>query len=253
MINPRWAVPRRIEIPFHVGVISEQFAFAIEGCVVLISETSGNNLPSFSLGIDLGNMSKRGLGTFHEMLQRGQKLIFSPHFRNTGMGIISRNFSLVTNDDVEMFAIRGRYNGVRTMLAGRITQRLKLNELVKVVVTIRIKETINATPHGAAARTNHHIEAVESVTDTLCMADLRKLSEFLGQGLRIRSRNAFSSLGPDNRIGDGLDTCGINAFAQLGNGEPVQSAMLITNDQTTFVVLTHGDPRSLVLSWHGIQ
>ena len=57
MINPRWAVPRRIEIPFHVGVIGEQFAFAIEGGVVLVTKAGGDNLPSFSLGIDLGNMS----------------------------------------------------------------------------------------------------------------------------------------------------------------------------------------------------
>ena len=139
------------------------------------------------------------------------------------------------------------------MLTGRITQRLKLNELVKVVVTIRIKETINATPHGATARTDHHIETVESITDTLCMADLRKLSEFSRQRLGVRSSDTFPGLGSDNRIGDGLDTCGINAFAQLGNGEPVQSAMLITDNQTSFVVLTHGDPRPLILSWYGIQ
>ena len=72
------------------------------------------------------------------------------------MSVIYRNLGLVSNDDVEVFAVRGRYDGMRTMLTGRITEGLNLNELVKVVVTIRIKKTINATPHGATARTDHH-------------------------------------------------------------------------------------------------
>ena len=169
------------------------------------------------------------------------------------MSVIYRNLGLVSNDDVEVFAVRGRYDGMWTMLTGRITEGLKLNELVKVVVTIRIKKTINATPHGATARTDHHIETVESITDTLCMADLRKLSEFSRQRLGVRSSDTFPGLGSDNRIGDGLDTCGINAFAQLGNRKAIKPAVLIADDQATLVVLTHGDPGSLIPSRHGIQ
>ncbi len=68
MVDPGWAVPGSTEIPLHVCIIGKKLTLAIEGSVILIPETGGDDLPGFSFGINLSDMTKGSFRTLHEML-----------------------------------------------------------------------------------------------------------------------------------------------------------------------------------------
>ncbi len=146
------------------------------------------------------------------------------------MGVIRRNFRLVAKHHVEVLAVRGRYDSVRAVFTRRVTQGLELYNLVEVIVAIRIEETKDATTHGAIARADDHVEAVEGVADALRMANLRELGELLRHGLRLGPFHHSPFLRPDYRIRDLLNTGRIDAFTQLRDGKTVQPTVLVAGD-----------------------
>ena len=152
-----------------------------------------------------------------------------------------------------VLAVRGRYDGVRTVFTGRVTQGLELYNLVEVIIAICIEETKDATTHSAIARVDDYVEAVEGVADALRMANLRELGELLRHWLGISPLHHFPFLCPDNRVSDRLDTGRIDLFAQLRDGKAIQPTVLVAGDKASLVVLTHGNPGSLLFSRHGIQ
>ena len=50
MIQARRTIPRRVEVVFHVGVIGEELAVAIESGVEDIAEAGREDLEIFSVG-----------------------------------------------------------------------------------------------------------------------------------------------------------------------------------------------------------
>ncbi|MDA7511783.1 hypothetical protein N8628_00775 [Verrucomicrobia bacterium] len=116
------------------------------------------------------------------------------------------------------------------MFAGRVTQGLELYQLIKVIVAIRIEEANDATTHGAIARADNNVEAVECVTDSLRMASLGELGELFRQWLGVSPFHHSPFLCPDNRVSDRLDTGRIDRFAQLRNWKAVQPTVLVADD-----------------------
>ena len=198
MVNPGWTVPWSTKIPLHVSIIGKKLTLAIEGSVILIPETGGDDLPGFSFGINLSNMTKGSFGTLHKMLKGWQQLIFSPDFRNPGMGVIRRDFCLIANNHIQMFTIRCRNDGMRTMLARRISKILQLYQLIEIIITIGVQKSINSATQCTAPGTDHHIKAIECIAKTLGMPYLGKLGQFRGHWFRIRTDNSFSSFCPDH-------------------------------------------------------
>ena len=58
--HPRGAIPRRAEVPLHVGVVGEQLAIGVERHVVLVAIARRENLPRLPLGVGLGDPAPRG-------------------------------------------------------------------------------------------------------------------------------------------------------------------------------------------------
>ena len=230
MIDPGWAIPGSTQIPLHVGIIGKKLTLAIEGSVILIPETGGDDLPGFSFGINLSDMTKRCLRPLHEMLQGWQQLIFSPDFRNPGMSVIRWDFCLIANNHIQMFTVWCRNDGMRTMLARCISQIFQLHQLIEIIITIGVQDSINSATQRAAPGADHHIEAIKSIAKPLGMTYLWKLGQFRRQRFRVRTDNSSSRFGPDHGISDLLDTLWVNLFTQFRNGETVDTTMLIAYD-----------------------
>jgi hypothetical protein len=50
MINARRHIPRRADIPLHVGVEGEEFAVRVEGDVVMVAESERKELEALPSG-----------------------------------------------------------------------------------------------------------------------------------------------------------------------------------------------------------
>ncbi len=60
MANTRWAVPWQPEIPFHVRVISEQFAIRVKGNVILVPKATSNEFKFFAFRIGFADPASGG-------------------------------------------------------------------------------------------------------------------------------------------------------------------------------------------------
>ena len=60
MVYPRGAIPRRSKIPFHVGVVDEEFAVGVEGHVVGIAVARAPDLPGLPRRIGADDIAARG-------------------------------------------------------------------------------------------------------------------------------------------------------------------------------------------------
>ncbi len=175
MVDPRRSVPGRVHVPLHVGVVGKELAFAIDRGVVLVAESRGQDLPGLALGIDLGDVPKRGLGPFHEVLQGGKQLVLRPNFRNPRMGVVLGQLGLVAHHDVEVLAVWGREDGVGAMLASGRRQFLDRDDFLEVVVTVFVEQTEYPCPSYAGTGVHYYVETVEGIAQALRMPDLGKL------------------------------------------------------------------------------
>ncbi len=66
MADSRWSIPRCINIPFHICVISKQFSFSIKGRVELVAKARRNKLPIPSIRPDLCDPTSRRWDASHK-------------------------------------------------------------------------------------------------------------------------------------------------------------------------------------------
>ena len=81
MIEPSGAIPRRVQIPFHVRIVREELTIPIERGVKFISKTDGNQFPVRAFRIDFGDPATWAEYPFHETVaipHAGQEMIFAP-------------------------------------------------------------------------------------------------------------------------------------------------------------------------------
>ena len=71
MVDSGGTIPGGIQIPFHIGVVSEHLSLAVQGRVVLVAEAGGDHVPGFALGIDSCHVAQWGFGATHKVLQGG--------------------------------------------------------------------------------------------------------------------------------------------------------------------------------------
>ena len=62
------------------------------------------------------------------------------------MSVIGGNFSLIADNDIEVLTVGGRNDGVWSVFARRVPERLELYQFVEVVIPIRIEDTIDSHP-----------------------------------------------------------------------------------------------------------
>ena len=60
MVHSRGAIPRRSKIPFHVGVVDEEFAVGVEGHVIGVAVARAPDLPGLPLGVGADDVAAGG-------------------------------------------------------------------------------------------------------------------------------------------------------------------------------------------------
>ena len=132
-------IPRRVHIPFHVGVVSEEISLTIEGGVKGIAKAGTDQLPVLAVRIDLVDTAARSQDTGHEAVAVGharQQVIFSPQLGNARCGQRLHHFRLVAAHNIKRLAVRTVEDGVRAVLAaGRnFAEQLRWLETVAAIL-----------------------------------------------------------------------------------------------------------------------
>ena len=140
VIHPGRPIPRRIQIPLHVGIVGKELAIPIEGGVVGIAESRRENLPGFPFGIDFGDVTDGRGHALHEVGAARKKLVFPPQFRNARVGEVLGELGLITHHHDQIFAIRGEHDGVRAVLATCGVELLDSDDFVEDVVLVGIEQ-----------------------------------------------------------------------------------------------------------------
>ena len=219
------AVPGRVQIPFHVGVKSEQLALAIEGGIVFIAKTRGDDLPVLAIRVSLGNPAPRRENALHEAttIDPRQQLVLLPDRWHPG-NIILRQCRLIAHHHINRFALGPQHHGVRSMFPSLLLKFFEQRDLIKLVIASGIFQTVEATPTVFLA-IDCGVETVEGIQQALTMAHV--YLQFLHLGASL--------------------------VAWRWHGHPIQRAVLVGDNQASPVIHTHADPRTLLFLGHRVD
>ena len=86
VVHARGAIPRRVHVPLHVGVVGEDLPVAVEVDVVLVPEAGGDDLPLFPILVRPRDPAARGVDALHEALpvDAGEELVLAPDLGDAG-------------------------------------------------------------------------------------------------------------------------------------------------------------------------
>ena len=121
MHHARCTIPRSADIPFHVGVVSEQFAVWGKGEVVRITHTTRNQFPFVCIFVgahDDGGRRVHSVRMPPRIPDARQQNVFGNVLERRAWRKIGRYFSVVTNHHIE-FVIGSQSNSVRAMFTCR--------------------------------------------------------------------------------------------------------------------------------------
>ena len=221
-------IPRRVHVPLHVGIVGEEITQPVEGTVKLVAIPSADQRPRFSLGIDLVDAATGAQHARHEAVaigQPGEQVIFAPQPRDARLGEFGQ-LGLVAADDVERLAIGGGNDGVRAMFALSLEFAEQFGGFVGVAAIARpqpMQPQLGRLFPELHLFVHHHVQAVEGVQQ---------------------------SVGPADGVGDGFDLHRRSGFA---HGHPVQSAVLVRDNQAALGVDAQVDPRPFGLLGNRVQ
>src|SRR5438309_1511325 len=71
LTDARRAIPGRVDVPLHVGVVGEQLAVPVVRRVVLVAEAVGDEFPLLAVGIDVVDAPAGGEDAGHEPVAVG--------------------------------------------------------------------------------------------------------------------------------------------------------------------------------------
>ncbi len=177
MIDSRRAIPRCSDIPFHIGVIGKQFAFAIERDVVLVPEPGCDQFHIARIRVDRKNESARShpISIVPASIRHSTKqVIFAPVTRHSTAGDIRWQVGVVAGTHQDPFAIGRQNHGVRSMLAAAIEGQ-DVFFLVVLIIAVGIGQSPNprdVRPPFFAARINVRIQRSKRAQQTLCSLEI---------------------------------------------------------------------------------
>ena len=177
--DARRSIPRRVHIPFHVGVVAEQFALRVVSRIVLVAEADAEKLDVLAVRIDVDHEAARPHDATHEVVAIGhprQQVIFAPnrwHFRR----VVLRHLRLIATNEREPFAIGVRQNRVRAVFATRAAELHDHLDFVQRVVVFRRCYAVKCGLELRAARqfamrVGHHVQRIERPQQALGIADV---------------------------------------------------------------------------------
>ena len=140
MVDARRHIPRRSQVPFHVGIVGEKLAIGVEGDVVLVAETTGDEFHTLALRVGFTNVSARredALGVAVSIPHPGDEMVLAYRDRAAEIEVF-REFRMVAVHEVDRLPIRAEDDAVSAMFAAALAfaDQLRLVELV-VAVSVR--------------------------------------------------------------------------------------------------------------------
>ena len=157
-------VPGGAKVPFHVRVKGEEVSGAVEGQIETISQATADQFPIAAIGTEANDPTTDGVmgaveAGWHQVVDALCCDGSAPldHVRKLGA---------VAADQVEGVVVRPDDDVVGTVFARRI-QFQQQARLVKLIVTVRVAETVHACLCGLIPLGHGDIEAVEGVKQAM--------------------------------------------------------------------------------------
>ena len=154
MVDTGGAIPGSSDVPFHVGIVYEELAVAVQGEVNRVAVAHVEDFPFLTVGADFQDPTPGGLAS--SVVSIGivlQKVVVLPVITNAGL-LILRQAGHVSRYDVEAFAVGRDYDGVWSVFPAPIHWGNDLRGAQVAVV-----QHLGPAQDAVA----HHIEMIESV------------------------------------------------------------------------------------------
>ena len=210
VIDTGGAVPWGSDVPFHVGIVDEEFAVAVQGKVDRVAVAHVQDFTFLAVRADLENPTAGSLPI--SIVPVGvilQEVVVLPVIPDAGL-LVFRGLSHVSRYDVEAFAVRRDHDGVRSVFAAPIHRG---NDFSRS--QIAVGQDLGPTQDAIA----HHVKVVEGVEHTP-----------LG-GLYVEL----------------LDLAFVEGLAWLGNlDREGAGASLVGDGQTSLVIEGHSYPGAIL-------
>ena len=221
------AIPRRVEIVFHVGVVGEQFAVVIDRRVENVAVTGGMRREIFSVERHAINDAAGSEHFAHEttaIRHPREDVILAPHERDF-RGAERGGLGAVAGDEEERLAIGRGHDRVNAVIAARVHLAEEFH-LVERVVVLRGGDAVEAAGDFVFVIVHRDVEAVVHPQQSVRGAD---------------------------GGGDFLNRRGIKRLAGRGRREAEEAAVLIARDDAALGVGAEIDPRALFGAGHGVE
>ena len=192
MVDARRPIPRRPEIPLHVGVVDEHLAVGVEGEVVGIAVAAGPDFPLLAIGIGADDIAPRREdpdGMPPGVPEARDEEIFVPVGRQPARGFGGkldtalvgadaterlrlgdifhgeRREGVVAADDEQLLAIGGEADGMGTVLAAPL-KGAELFDMIEDVVAVGVGRPVEAAAGATVADDIQRVERPEEPLST---------------------------------------------------------------------------------------
>ena len=163
VVDARGNVPRRTLVPFHVGVVGEEFAVLVEGDVELVAETESEELDGFALRVHAADVAAGGVfafGVAASVPHAREEMIFIPA-DGAGFVQVGGKIGVIAVGEVDGLAVGREREGVRAVLTAKALGLAEELDLVELIVAVGVAHAPDAAAIGDLV--DHDVEAVESV------------------------------------------------------------------------------------------
>ena len=192
MVDARRPIPRRPEIPLHVGVVDEHLAVGVEGEVVGIAIAAGPDFPLLAIGIGADDIAPRREnpdGMPPGVPEARDEKIFVPVGRQPARGFGGkldtalvgadaterlrlgdifhgeRREGVVAADDEQLLAIGGEADGMGAVLAAPL-KGPELFDMIEDVVAVGVGRPVEAAAGATVADDIQRVERPEEPLST---------------------------------------------------------------------------------------
>ena len=228
MIDSRGAIPACVEVVFHVGVVGEQLAFAVDRRIEDVAKARRHRLELLTVRRDSIDDATRSHDIAHEaatVRHARQQMVLTPDRGDRRRRRHRGRLRPVAADEEQRFAIGCRHDSMDTVIAaGRdLAQQF---DLVELIVTVTVAQPIQPAGDLLFVVIDSDVQRIERPHHAVHRADVG---------------------------GNFLDALRIERLSRLRRGEAIQPAVLIADEDPLFVVDAQIHPRSLIGSGDRIQ
>ena len=168
MVDARRAVPRKADVPLHVGIVGEHLAVVVEGEVVRVAETAGDHFDEAAGHVGAENRAAgRGdagsvaVGIFVARLDEVAFVGVGKRAARIGLGVDLRE---VADEDVE-HTVGAEMHGVWPVLADVAAELDDRGDLIAAAVVVLVDDLVQRAAARAFADGVHAVAQRQDALD----------------------------------------------------------------------------------------